>query len=222
VISRDTLGVRLLTVQCPEALAGRALQEEPGGDADSGSGGLEALRRVGPVIRGESRVAGLGAALLHQLHTMQAGSGRGGELRLRSRMLDLLGLLVDQEAYETEAAPAATTPRTRRRELIGGLIEAMRRADVSDLSVEDAAQGLHLSVRHFRRLFREQTGQSFHEFLTHLRVEHAKQLLLLSDRKIIEVAWETGYGSLSQFNLVFKKRTGVTPGLYRARHRSRG
>ncbi len=222
LISRDTRGVRMLTAFCPERLATRALQEDPAGGASEGIAPLEALRRVGPVIRGESRVAALGAALLHQLQTMQEKRGRGGELRLRSRLLDLLGLLLDQDSYEIGVTPSEPTPRTRRRDLIAGLIEAMRRADVSDLSVEDAAQGLDLSVRHFRRLFREQTGLSFHEFLTDLRVEHAKDLLLRSDQKIIEVAWEAGYGSLSQFNLVFKKKTGVTPGVYRARHRSRG
>jgi len=222
VIARDTRGVRLLTAWCPEAFAARALAEETAVESAGESAPLEVLRCVGPVIRSEARAAALGAALLHQIETLKEGRGRGGELRLRARLLDLMGLLIDHGTEQSSDALPGPYPRTRRRDLIAGLIEAMRRADVSDLTVEDAAQGLNLSVRHFRRLFREQTGRSFHEFLTELRVEHAKHLLLQSDQKIIEVAWDTGYGSLSQFNLVFKKMTGVSPGVFRARHRVRG
>ena len=221
VISRDTRGVGLLTLHCPVSMAARALEEGGSGGVPDEISPLESLRRVGPVIRGEARAAALGAALIHQLDALKEGRGRSGALRVRSRLLDLLGLLLDHAAHQDSRRPGETSPRSGRRELIAGLIEAMRRADVSDLTVEEAAKGLNVSVRHFRRLFREQTGRSFHDFLTELRVEHAKQILLRSDQKIIEVAWETGYGSLSQFNLVFKLKTGWTPGQYRARHRTR-
>ena len=118
------------------------------------------------------------------------------------------------------ASPAGSRGRRGgRREAITQLVDALARADVSELSVDAVSSGLNLSVRHFRRLFRAQTGRSFHTFLTELRVAHAKELLTRSDRKIIEVAWECGYGSLSQFNLVFRRKTGVTPGQYRARAR---
>jgi len=221
VISRDMRGVRLLTLRCPVSLAAKALDEGASTQTGGEPSPIELLRRIGPVIRAQARAAALGAALLHQLDALQEGRGRSRALRIRSRLLDLLGLLLDHATQEESGIPQDVFPRAGRRELIGGMIEAMRRADVSDLTVEDAANGLNLSVRHFRRLFREHTGQSFHEFLTDLRVEHAKQILLRSERKIIEVAWETGYGSLSQFNLVFKKKTGWTPGQYRARHRVR-
>ena len=65
------------------------------------------------------------------------------------------------------------------------------------------------------RILRETTGLSYIEFVTHLRMEHAMQLLKDSSRSIAEISAEVGYKDSNYFSKVFKKANGKTPQAYR-------
>jgi AraC-like DNA-binding protein len=84
------------------------------------------------------------------------------------------------------------------------------------LRLSDVAQHLHISVQYFSKFFKKTAGVGFSEFLTRLRVENAKRLLANPGLLIHEVANEAGFGSLSQFNRVFRRYTGCSPKEYRA------
>ncbi len=73
------------------------------------------------------------------------------------------------------------------------------------------------SPRHFNRLFRAHFGASPRSRQTELRLLKARELLGASDAKIIQVALESGYRSLSLFNALFKRRFGVSPSAWRRR-----
>ena len=53
------------------------------------------------------------------------------------------------------------------------------------------------------------------EYTDSLRLQAAEKLLVETDKKIIEIAWDAGFSSLSSFNRFFKKKTGMTPTEYR-------
>jgi hemolysin activation/secretion protein len=72
--------------------------------------------------------------------------------------------------------------------------------------------------RHASRLFREVCGRSFRVYISQLRLKKACQLLLQGNHKIIDVALESGHGSLSVFNYLFKKQFKTTPTEWRDRH----
>jgi hemolysin activation/secretion protein/AraC-like DNA-binding protein len=99
----------------------------------------------------------------------------------------------------------------RFRQLVGKMTEA----ELAEVSLADVAQKLHCSERHFSRLFREEFGVPFRARQIELRLQRARQLLIGSDAKIINVAYESGYRHLGLFNAMFKKRFGVTPGEWR-------
>ena len=67
---------------------------------------------------------------------------------------------------------------------------------------------------HFSRLFKADTGISFPAYVAFLRIAKAKELLLETKYLINEVAFHCGFGSLSQFNRVFKQIVGSTPKLW--------
>jgi AraC-like DNA-binding protein len=65
---------------------------------------------------------------------------------------------------------------------------------------------------YFSEKFHDRTGETLTNFLAALRVNKARQLLAYTALPISEIAFASGFRSLSQFNRVYKKRTGHAPG----------
>ncbi|MGE0667220.1 MAG: helix-turn-helix domain-containing protein [Sphingomonadales bacterium] len=85
----------------------------------------------------------------------------------------------------------------------------------AEISLDDLAAEACLSPFHFSRQFGEAMGTSPHRYVTERRVEAAKRKLELESSAMIEIALDTGFGSQANFNRVFRKVTGLTPGQYR-------
>ncbi|QQZ59484.1 response regulator [Paenibacillus sonchi] len=84
-----------------------------------------------------------------------------------------------------------------------------------DLSIEEVAEVADLSISHFCTLFKQISGYTFLEFVTHCRMEKAKYILQNSNVKVYQVAPLVGYQDPRYFTQVFKKATGKTPTEYR-------
>jgi AraC-like DNA-binding protein len=83
------------------------------------------------------------------------------------------------------------------------------------LDRDTVARAAGLSGSHFSHLIREKTGRTFTEWMVRYRVDHAKTLLRRTDKSLIHIALECGFGDQSYFNRVFKRHTGSTPRAYR-------
>ena len=81
--------------------------------------------------------------------------------------------------------------------------------------------GTNLSIRHFTRLFREQTGSSPAAYVEHVRVETARRLLETSERSIEQVADAAGFGTPESLRRAFGRRVELSPSEYRARFGAR-
>ena len=88
-----------------------------------------------------------------------------------------------------------------------------------DLSLEDVAKAVNTSSFYFCKMFRKITGINFTDYVSRLRIERAKNLLLNPNLRISEIAYEVGFQSLTHFNRVFKKIAGQAPTVYRAQLR---
>ncbi len=86
-----------------------------------------------------------------------------------------------------------------------------------DLSLATVARAVNTSTFYFCKMFKKATGLTFTEYLGRVRVEKAKSFLLNPHVRVSEVAFEVGFQSLSQFNRVFKRITGLAPTEYRQR-----
>lgn len=84
------------------------------------------------------------------------------------------------------------------------------------LSLDAAARAVNASTRHFCKVFKEATGITFTDYLARVRVEKAKHLLANPHLRVSEIAFETGFESISQFNRSFRRITGLSPTQFRA------
>jgi AraC-like DNA-binding protein len=84
-----------------------------------------------------------------------------------------------------------------------------------DLSLDQVAKAVNTSTFYFCKMFKKATGLNFTEYVSRVRIEKAKNLLLNPNLRISEIAYEVGFQSLTHFNRVFKKIVGQSPTEYR-------
>ena len=83
------------------------------------------------------------------------------------------------------------------------------------ITLKEVADLLHLNASYFSRLFKKETGESFIEFVTRMKMEKAKELLDNSTRSVEQIAIEVGFDSKSYFFKTFKKQFGMSPKSYK-------
>ncbi|HXC50582.1 MAG TPA: AraC family transcriptional regulator [Candidatus Limnocylindrales bacterium] len=84
-----------------------------------------------------------------------------------------------------------------------------------DIDLETAAAGAELSPFHFLRLFSSVLGVTPHQYLVRSRLRRAARLLADEDRPITDIAYEVGFGDLSNFVRTFGRAAGVSPKAFR-------
>jgi len=84
-----------------------------------------------------------------------------------------------------------------------------------DLSLGQVAKAVNTSTFYFCKMFKKATGLNFTEYLSRVRIEKAKNLLLNPNLRVSEIAFEVGFQSLTHFNRVFKRVVGQSPTEYR-------
>lgn len=84
-----------------------------------------------------------------------------------------------------------------------------------ETTLAQVAQQAHVSSFYLCKLFKKATGMTFTEYLARLRVEKAKTLLLNPMVRISEIVYAAGFGSIPQFNSLFKRYVGMPPRKYR-------
>ena len=84
-----------------------------------------------------------------------------------------------------------------------------------DITTEKLATMEHLSVSHFRRLFRNKTGMTPTQYITIARLNIAGQLLLQTDKNINQIAATVGFDNQLYFSKLFSKHFGKSPKAYR-------
>jgi transcriptional regulator GlxA family with amidase domain len=110
-----------------------------------------------------------------------------------------------------------TAERAPLRELMAWIVDH----PAAVLDVPALAERANLSIRHFTRLFREQTGSSPAAYVEHVRVETARRLLETSERSIEQVADAAGFGTPESLRRAFGRRVELSPSEYRARFGAR-
>ena len=87
-----------------------------------------------------------------------------------------------------------------------------------DVSLENAAYSMGMSAAYFSRKIKAETGATFLEKLTELRVSNAKKRLLMTGLPVGEIGRSVGYPDSNYFVKVFKRSTGLTPSEYREKN----
>jgi len=88
-----------------------------------------------------------------------------------------------------------------------------------DFSLSDTAAQVNVSPSHFSAIFSQETGETFSEYLTKVRIKKACELLKCTDLKSSEIAYKVGYKDPHYFSFIFKKQMGMTPKEYRQNYK---
>ena len=108
----------------------------------------------------------------------------------------------------------ATDARLRTQPAIGGVAAQFS----SRITLEQAAALCRLSTSRFCRVFKQEHGVSFGQYLLHYRIERACECLAVQGALAKQVAYSVGFNDLSYFTWAFKRQTGVCPSQYQAQH----
>jgi AraC-like DNA-binding protein len=104
--------------------------------------------------------------------------------------------------------PAAEARITR-------IVRLMNSHPDGEQPLDELARGAKLSRYHFLRLFQQLTGLTPHRYLLRIRLRRAATQLLLEPARVLDVALDSGFGDVSNFNHAFRAEFGVSPRSYR-------
>lgn len=138
--------------------------------------------------------------------------------RGRAQLLELF-TRIRVFAEEIEQSQSANKVAREARDRLEEYLTETLPADFLTVSFVELAQRMKCTPRHLSRIFHEVAGMSFREKQARIRLARASELLATTDAKVVDVALDSGYQSLSLFSLMFKKRFGLSPGKWRQKHR---
>jgi AraC-like DNA-binding protein len=128
-------------------------------------------------------------------------------VKLLSIFAQHLSLLSNQVVVQQENSEPPVITRAK---------EYIHEHQTEEISLGQVAKAVNTSTFYFCKMFKKVTGINFTDYLSRIRIEKSKNLLLNPNLRVSEIAFEVGFQSLTHFNRVFKKILGQSPTEYRA------
>lgn len=111
--------------------------------------------------------------------------------------------------------PITNSNEVKENEYINRALHYLYNNYTERINVTNIADNLNLNRSYLSRIFKESIGMTIKEYLLEVRINHASDLLSMSDLSIEEVALESGFTNPEMFSKLFKKERGKTPKEYR-------
>ncbi len=134
---------------------------------------------------------------------------------LKSVNYEEFGSCIDRLKISLYNNEVKEKPVVKKERVITGITKYMQEHLSEDVSLHILSEEFHLNSQYISQLFKNEIGVNFLTYLTNIRMEHAKKLLLSTSLSIAEVSEQSGYGDYRVFTKVFKKSEGITPSQYR-------
>jgi AraC-like DNA-binding protein len=163
-------------------------------------------------------------ALFHQWHEdINRSSTRFHEivlLEIKARLLRLAGNLTDQNTHQYSQSPGHNTRPVGiiNTSKIEPMAKFVAQNYTKRIQIADVAAAVKLHPDYACDLFRRTFGITLNNFIIQHRVQHAQRMLVTTNKKVLEIAYASGFNSLSRFNVSFKSLCGCTPRQYRSSH----
>ena len=122
----------------------------------------------------------------------------------KSTILDMIKLLRGVKVYNVKAAP-----------IIDRAKSIIEESSSRDITVSEIADRLNMSVHYLCHVFKAETGTTPIDYRNSVKLIRAKKLLVSTEKRVSEIAFECGFGSASYFSKMFYKNEGITPSEYR-------
>lgn len=127
-------------------------------------------------------------------------------VRLVTIFADHLATVANQLAVQQQQAEPPVITRAK---------QYIQDHQEEEIGLADVAKAVNTSSFYFCKLFKKATGLNFTDYVARVRVEKAKNLLLNPNARVSEVAFDSGFQSLTHFNRVFRRVAGASPTAYR-------
>lgn len=134
----------------------------------------------------------------------------GYHLMIKSNVLRILTILI--RTYQDESK--SDEMLKEKKNAMKRLEQAMAYIDshyCEKITLDEVASAAYMSSNYFSTYFRKVTDISFSEYVTRLRIFHARELLKETERSVTEIAMECGFNNLSNFYRLYKKYVGKPP-----------
>jgi AraC-like DNA-binding protein len=151
------------------------------------------------------------AAKMQTLFTNQKSVGGLFRLQLLQIFFELFGNEFTRETLEPDTGADAKQRLTE-------FLRTTQTSELMNLSFSELVNVSRCTPRHLSRIFRDVVGMSFRDKRSELRLSRACDLLAGTNLKIVDVALESGFQSLSLFSLMFTRRFGMSPGKWRQQY----
>ena len=107
---------------------------------------------------------------------------------------------------------------TAKNKMIKSICEEIVGKIEENITLQDIADANFVNKTYLSHIFKQETGMSFVDFITSVRLERARMLLSETDQKVYEIGSKLGYEDSEYFSRIFKNYFGVTPTLFRQRN----
>nr|WP_321306609.1 AraC family transcriptional regulator [uncultured Sphaerochaeta sp.] len=138
----------------------------------------------------------------------------GYRLAIKSTIYELF-LLLFREAPIRKISNLEIENRDNRNIILDRVFKYVHENYTEEISLDAISNIACLSKYHFSRFFHQHTGQTFHTYLTHLRLTKSESLLIDTNNQIIDIAYQSGFTSIKSFNRNFKRYLLCSPTEYR-------
>ena len=165
-----------------------------------------------PLCSSAAVLHGAGAELssaINELYAVYEGKSPFRDIRLFHLLNCVLASVAEKGATVSESDGSIPQP-------IRDAISYILTNSEKDITLEEISAAVRLSPTYFSHLFHEVTGISFKKYLITMRIEYAKRMLEERDMQILDIGYECGFNTPSQFIRAFKSITGITPTEYRS------
>jgi len=135
------------------------------------------------------------------------------ELQKLDTLTELKHWCLERIDFITNGISEAREKKTN--SLIVKAVEYIKENYRRELTLEEVSREVNISPHYFSKLFKDEMGENFIDYLTNLRIGKAKDIMKNSLMSVKEICYEIGYGDPNYFSRIFKKAVGVTPTEYR-------
>jgi AraC-like DNA-binding protein len=140
---------------------------------------------------------------------------QGSELILKANVLNIL-----YQLYQDSINPfiSSTIPLSPHYSSIKRALDFIEMNSEKKIVLRDLSELSNLSPNHFHRIFTQTMGMTPNTYITKIKLDKAKELLIRTDLQISEISVRCGFENIPYFSYLFKKQTNLSPGEFRKSH----
>jgi AraC-like DNA-binding protein/mannose-6-phosphate isomerase-like protein (cupin superfamily) len=174
---------------------------------------LISAKLIKPFIYFKGEAAKAIEELLCELHDVYIKQDGFFETQVKANIIKLLTLIARE--YKKISTDDRDALFEKYRAAIQSALDYINENFAEKIYLDEVCKIALMSPSSFSYVFKQITGNTFTEYLMYLRIMHAREMLIKSNKSQVEICNECGFNDAVYFHRVFKKITGLSPGMYR-------